>query len=695
MIIGNAVSAEQMNQEKLSLQYAIFNTTLEYTYTGKEITPEVNVAYCGTTLNKDVDYTLEYENNTDVGMGKIIINGIGNYCGEKSILFCIKPLDINRATISGVTNKTFSEGIVYYTQDISVTKEKTLVENVDYKISYQNNTGIGTAYIIVDGIGNYCGRQVKEFSIVKNVNTTSIRIDYVNRGATNTAILGDKVQFFIGDFYEEGLVTSLYVKNPSGTTVHTSGVSRIPLNGSWSGSLGYFTPTTTGTYTITYVIRGYTLVVSGGIYVAEAKSYGGTTYTQTLKVTASNLQSGSVTDVKIKPMISSWYDTIQLAAEVKVSRSNTNSSLTWKSSNTDIATVDGCGKVKFSKPGTTVISVATYEGKSDSLEITISPLNIATAIKDVCIIADKRGYDISFIGEFGELNTKDYIAQLENKGEYVDVIASGCGMYSGEYRCSVVLPKTSDIVKQNGNVTITVAPNVYKGAAHIFLTSHQKSGSLDDVFAIYTPDLSLGYSDTLTFKNTADVTYKMLLWGKNLVPIKEGITVFSSETEEEKAERLNKETIKVMKSYAMKNCYSSPVIYKSKFYVDNFVGQIWYIEGSDAYTLSLSESESQYSYIINMRIENSQFTPTFTFYAYNSSVQYNGVVNVDVANYKDGDSLTNVNWNFSDSKPNAEEERLIMQGVSKYHARLIYMLETFLNSYGKTIRNIGYTSYFK
>lgn len=700
LIAGNNVFAEQI-QEKLSLEYARFNVALEHTYTGEEITPAVDVSYCGTTLNKNIDYTLLYENNINAGIGKIIITGIGKYYGEKTISFCIKPSDIAGATINGVTSQVFSENTVYYTQDISVTKGRTLIENVDYIVSYQNNTDLGTAYIIVDGIGNYRGRQVKEFNIIVATNTTSVRVDYDNRNVVNTATLGDKVAFYMpGVYATEGIVASLKVKSPSGTTEYSSGLSSAPYDSGYD-SLGYFSPSTTGTYTITYVIRGYSLVVSGGKYIAMANSYGGTQYTQTLKVSAPSAVSvptGSVNSITINPVVSTWYDQICLSADVQVSGQNTNSLITWKSSNEDVAVVNAVGTVTFLKPGTTMITATTYGGLSNSCEISISPLNIASIIKDVCLIVDKRGYDISLIGDYGKLiNPEDCTVQIEDKGEYVDLIVKGCGMYTGEYRCSVVLPKVSDIIQRNDDVIVTVAPNIYKGSANIFVATYLKSGKMDDACVLDVSDISLGCSEIIPLKITDDVTYKIILWeNETLTPIKKDIEVFSSETEQEKVERLTNETLGAIKSYVLANYYySSSSTYKAKFYADNYVGEIWYFKASNEYTLTMSNSESKYSFILNMEIEDSRISPSFTFYAYNSSVQYYGVVSVDSANYKDGDSLNNVSWNFSDSIPGAEDEKQIMQSVSKYHARLIKMLEIFLNSSGKTIRNIGYASYYK
>lgn len=62
-----------------------------YVYTGQPITPPVNEVIDGVTLTRDVDYTVTYSNNVDVGTGTITIDYIGAYAGrpQKIITFQI------------------------------------------------------------------------------------------------------------------------------------------------------------------------------------------------------------------------------------------------------------------------------------------------------------------------------------------------------------------------------------------------------------------------------------------------------------------------------------------------------------------------------------------------------------------------------------------------------------------------------
>ena len=65
----------------------------EQTYTGKALTPKPGyVKVNGRTLKEGTDYTLSYENNVEPGTAKIVITGIGNYTGKRTVTFTINGL---------------------------------------------------------------------------------------------------------------------------------------------------------------------------------------------------------------------------------------------------------------------------------------------------------------------------------------------------------------------------------------------------------------------------------------------------------------------------------------------------------------------------------------------------------------------------------------------------------------------------
>ena len=148
----------------------IFDATADISYTkvtvsGKENTPKVtNVKLGDKTLTQGTDYEVLYKDNVNVGTGKVIIKGIGNYVGRIEKTFAINKISISKAKVSGIKNVTFAGKSV--SQNVVVKDgSKTLKKGVDYKVTYSSNTKVGTATVIITGINNYSGTIKKTFKI--------------------------------------------------------------------------------------------------------------------------------------------------------------------------------------------------------------------------------------------------------------------------------------------------------------------------------------------------------------------------------------------------------------------------------------------------------------------------------------------------------------------------------------------------
>ena len=159
------------------------DVTLEYEeaeYTGEPVTPGVTVVKAGKTLQRDRDFVVVYENNTDIGTAKVRISGIGEYVGSCVIDFSIIPVDIARtgkavATESETarTSEVNEDGTAVFAYSgsplmpaVQVTFDgKPLTEGTDYTISMKNNTDPGKADIEVVGTGIYRGSFHSEFEI--------------------------------------------------------------------------------------------------------------------------------------------------------------------------------------------------------------------------------------------------------------------------------------------------------------------------------------------------------------------------------------------------------------------------------------------------------------------------------------------------------------------------------------------------
>ena len=76
---GSATLISSCNVNNVKTQY----------YTGKVITPEVDLTYNGATLVKNRDYTITYSKNVNPGIAVIKITGIGKYSGTRTVSFNI------------------------------------------------------------------------------------------------------------------------------------------------------------------------------------------------------------------------------------------------------------------------------------------------------------------------------------------------------------------------------------------------------------------------------------------------------------------------------------------------------------------------------------------------------------------------------------------------------------------------------
>lgn len=166
----------------------------KYEYTGSSITPSVTVG----SLVNGTDYTVSYSNNTDVGEACITIHGIGKYTGTITKHFTIcrndstsggNEDDDKSLSLSG-TSIALS-GINYYYTGSSITPKVTvegLTPGIDYTVSYRNNIKVGTATVIITGMGKYSGSSVKRtFTIKKKIvpaKVTNLKV----KAYTTTAI---------------------------------------------------------------------------------------------------------------------------------------------------------------------------------------------------------------------------------------------------------------------------------------------------------------------------------------------------------------------------------------------------------------------------------------------------------------------------------------------------------------------------
>ncbi|MCQ2514475.1 MAG: fibronectin type III domain-containing protein [Ruminococcus sp.] len=149
-----------------------------FIYNGDEIKPTVTMTYASNTLVQDVDYTLEYIDNVNVGNGKVVITGIGNYTGTITKSFSIKVRDIKQTDIS-LDNTTFQFNGSEIKPSVTVKCDSNILkQDIDYTLEYIDNVNAGEAKVVIKGIENCTGTITKSFSIKAiDIKQTDISLD--------------------------------------------------------------------------------------------------------------------------------------------------------------------------------------------------------------------------------------------------------------------------------------------------------------------------------------------------------------------------------------------------------------------------------------------------------------------------------------------------------------------------------------
>ena len=175
-------------------------------YDGAEKKPDVTVTYNGIYLNPNTDYSVTYSNNIVAGKATVTVTGINSYSGTATKDFTISPASLSKegkTTVSldkssYVCNNQEIKPVVNvaYNNGSSV---QNLIQNIDFTVTYSNNTLPGRAKVKITGIGNYKDSVTKTFdilpskvtgiSVAKN-STTSASINWLAQsGVTGYQVL--------------------------------------------------------------------------------------------------------------------------------------------------------------------------------------------------------------------------------------------------------------------------------------------------------------------------------------------------------------------------------------------------------------------------------------------------------------------------------------------------------------------------
>ena len=143
------------------------------TYTGFEIKPEISVSASGDTLDKNIDFSVSYANNVNVGNADVNVKGLGDFrMFASKAMFTIVTKNISAVTVSPIADQPYTGSAI--TPELTVTDGlKVLSEGEDYTVTFSNNVNEGTATAKITGIGNYSGTTTTDFVISKEAEEPS------------------------------------------------------------------------------------------------------------------------------------------------------------------------------------------------------------------------------------------------------------------------------------------------------------------------------------------------------------------------------------------------------------------------------------------------------------------------------------------------------------------------------------------
>lgn len=178
------ITGEQIKTAKLGANGK--GTILTKVYDGNPYEPTLDLYVGSVPLTKDVDYSVSYEKNVDVGTATALVTGKGKYIGTQKFTYKITKFDVGKAPAGVITVNGDKDIIVSYEKG-GVTPKPTvsmngvlLTEKKDYTLSYANNKAVAAKGAInpksgksdaptmkIAFKGNYSGSIPIEFTIVR------------------------------------------------------------------------------------------------------------------------------------------------------------------------------------------------------------------------------------------------------------------------------------------------------------------------------------------------------------------------------------------------------------------------------------------------------------------------------------------------------------------------------------------------
>ncbi len=178
--IGNCFGSTRLEYKILpaSINLVTIDDIEDQVLSGSEARPSISASYNGYDLAEGVDYDLSYTDNTEPGVGTVLVEGRGDFEGDRELQFAITSPDPEKVLITDATievdDQTY-DGTQKEPEVIITINGATLVAESDYTVVYRDNINAGTAMVEVTGAGRYEGVAKASFLIAPaDINAANI-----------------------------------------------------------------------------------------------------------------------------------------------------------------------------------------------------------------------------------------------------------------------------------------------------------------------------------------------------------------------------------------------------------------------------------------------------------------------------------------------------------------------------------------
>lgn len=461
-------------------------------YTGREVAPNVWID----GLTRDVDYLVTYDNNVNVGIGKAILTGIGNYTGSTETAFEITPKSIAEAVVTdgsiySYTGSEIAADVNVVVDGISLAAEKDYVV-----LGYENNVNVGTAVVTLQGIGNYTDTVRHEF-VIETADVAAFTVSlqpetFVYSGAerrpevTVTSSLGIVLQKDVD--YEVS-----YENNKN------AGTAIVKVNG-----IGNYSGTVERTFVIETADIAKTTVKLG---------YKATTYSGGVKVPAVVVKTARGTQLKRGTNYTVTYLDNKNAGTASVVISGIGNyggkqTVNFEIKPADLTKCSAAVSGTYYETGKEIIpsvTVKTAKGTrlKEGLNYTVSASNNVQAGKAIAIVTGIGNYK-------GELQCSFEIKKPTDLSKCKVSLGYSVMTYTGEERTPKVKVVTAKgtVLKNGTNYTVEYTDNVEVGTAEVTVRGIGKyAGTVTKTFKI-RPQKVTGVEAVNVAATTAKIRFR-------------------------------------------------------------------------------------------------------------------------------------------------------------------------------------------